>query len=35
VDASAIKAAYDSGVLKVTLPKVEEVKPKEIAIDIK
>lgn len=35
VDSSAIKASYDSGVLKVTLPKVEEAKPKEIAIDIK
>jgi HSP20 family protein len=35
VDASAIKASYDSGVLKVTLPKVEEAKSKEIAIDIK
>ena len=35
VDPSAIKASYESGVLKVTLPKVEEAKPKEIAIDIK
>ncbi len=35
IDSSAIKASYDSGVLKVTLPKVEEAKPKEIAIDIK
>ena len=35
VDSSAIKASYDSGVLKVTLPKVEEAKPKEISIDVK
>lgn len=35
VDSTAIKASYDSGVLKVTLPKVEEAKPKEIAIEIK
>lgn len=35
IDSSAIKASYDSGVLKVTLPKVEEARPKEIAIDIK
>lgn len=35
VDSSAIKASYDSGVLKVTLPKVEEAKPKEINIEVK
>ena len=35
VDSSAIKASYDSGVLKITLPKAEEAKPKEIAIEVK
>jgi len=35
VDSSAIKASYDSGVLKVTLPKVEEARPKEINIEVK
>ena len=30
-----IKAAYENGVLKVTLPKSEEVKPKQIAIEVK
>ena len=35
VDSTAINASYDSGVLKVTLPKIEEAKPKEIAIEIK
>jgi HSP20 family protein len=35
VKASDITASYDSGVLKITLPKVEEAKPKEISIAIK
>jgi HSP20 family protein len=35
IDSSAIKASYDNGVLKVTLPKVEEAKTKEINIEVK
>ncbi len=34
VDAGKIKANYVNGVLEVSLPKVEEAKPKEIAIDV-
>ena len=34
VDASKIKAVYKNGVLKVTLPKKEEEKEKEIKIDV-
>lgn len=34
VDREGIKAAYKDGVLKVTLPKKEEVKPKQIKIDV-
>jgi HSP20 family protein len=30
----AIKAAYDSGVLELTIPYAEEVQPRKIAIDI-
>jgi len=30
-----IHAAYENGILTVTLPKREEVKPKQIAIDVK
>jgi HSP20 family protein len=30
-----IEAAYENGVLTVTLPKREEVKPKQIAIEVK
>ena len=29
-----MKAAYRDGVLEITLPKAEEVKPREIKIDI-
>ena len=32
VDAETVKAAFDKGVLTVTLPKAEESKPKKIAI---
>jgi HSP20 family protein len=35
VEAGAIKAAYNNGVLTVTLPKAEEAKPKHIPIDVK
>jgi HSP20 family protein len=34
VDREKIAAAYKDGVLKVTLPKKEEVKPKQIRIDV-
>jgi HSP20 family protein len=34
VKADAIQASYDAGVLTLKLPKVEEVKPKRIAINI-
>ena len=32
VDASRVKAAYKDGVLQVTLPKVEDAKPRQIEI---
>ena len=35
VDQNGIKASYDKGVLKVVLPKKEEVKPKKVAIEVK
>jgi HSP20 family protein len=35
VQADKIKASYKSGVLHVELPKAEEVKPKEIPIEVK
>ena len=34
LDASQVRADYREGVLTVTLPKVEAVKPKEIKIDV-
>jgi HSP20 family protein len=34
VDRDKIKAAYKDGVLKVTLPKKEEVTPKQIKVDV-
>ncbi|MBD3233396.1 MAG: Hsp20 family protein [candidate division Zixibacteria bacterium] len=34
VDANKIKANYKDGVLQIQLPKVEEAKPKEIAIEM-
>lgn len=34
IDAAKLKAAYKDGVLEVTLPKAEEVKPKKIAVDV-
>ena len=33
--ADKIRAAYENGILTVTLPKREEVKPKQIAIEVK
>lgn len=35
VQADKIKASYRNGVLRVELPKAEEVKPKEIPIEVK
>jgi HSP20 family protein len=35
VDVEKIRASYENGVLTVTLPKREEVKPKQIAIEVK
>ena len=35
VQADKIKATYKDGVLKITLPKAEEAKPKQIPIDVK
>jgi HSP20 family protein len=34
IDAAKLKAAYKDGVLELTLPKAEEVKPKKIAVDV-
>ena len=34
VDSSGVKAEYKDGVLELTLPKLEEVKPKKIAITV-
>lgn len=34
VKSDKIHAAYKDGVLRITLPKVEEVKPKEIAVSV-
>jgi HSP20 family protein len=35
IKAEAIQARYENGVLTITLPKREEVKPRQIAIDVK
>jgi HSP20 family protein len=35
VKAEQIKATYKDGVLKISLPKAEETKPKQISIDVK
>ena len=34
VEAGKVKASYRDGVLTVTLPKADEIKPKEIKIDL-
>jgi HSP20 family protein len=34
VDANAIKASYEHGVLTVTLPKVEKAKPRQIEVHV-
>ncbi|MHB8482406.1 MAG: Hsp20/alpha crystallin family protein, partial [Nitrospiria bacterium] len=34
IDSSLIKATYERGVLNITIPKKEEVKPKKIKVDI-
>jgi HSP20 family protein len=35
VDANNVKATYENGVLTIRLPKSEQAKPKEIAIEVK
>ena len=35
VDASRVAAAYEDGILSVTLPKAEEAKPRQIEINVK
>jgi HSP20 family protein len=35
VDASATKASFEHGVLKITMPKVESAKPKTIEVEVK
>ncbi|UCE18269.1 MAG: Hsp20/alpha crystallin family protein [Gemmatimonadota bacterium] len=35
VVADKASAKYENGVLKITLPKAEEVKPKEVAVEVK
>jgi len=35
VQQDRVKASYKDGVLQITLPKAEEAKPKEIAIEVK
>lgn len=34
IDAAKVKAAYKDGVLKITLPKAESAKPKQVSVDI-
>jgi len=34
VDERKVKAAYKDGILELTLPKAEEVKPKKISVDV-
>lgn len=34
VDQEKVKAAYDRGVLRITLPKKEEIKPRKIKIEV-
>ena len=34
VQAGKVKASYRDGVLEIRLPKAEEIKPKEIKIDV-
>lgn len=35
VDANQVKAVYKNGVLELTLPKKEEVKPKQISVEVR
>lgn len=35
VKADDAKAEYNDGILKITLPKVEDVKPKQVKVDVK
>ena len=34
VQADRIKASYKDGVLRLTLPKIEEAKPRQIAVEV-
>lgn len=34
IDAKKVKAAYKDGVLELTLPKAEEVKPRKVAVEV-
>ena len=34
IDAKKVKASYKNGVLELSLPKAEEVKPKRISVDV-
>jgi HSP20 family protein len=34
VDTAQIKAGYDNGVLTITLPKAEQAKPRQIAVEV-
>ena len=35
LDESKVKASYEQGVLRITLPKAEKAKPKEIKVEVK
>ena len=35
VDADGIQAHYENGVLEVTIPKMEQVKPRKIPVGVK
>lgn len=35
IDSAGVKATYEDGILEIKLPKSEEVKPKEIGIEVK